>query len=640
VQDTWPNGSVGGLAGRRDALRQAAAMPGADPRALLDAAFAELDVAVEALTKLTETAAAESAAAAAPDSLSAERALLRAVFQRAPVPLFVLEQDATVRRANGRAGDLIGAPPGYATGKTLTAFVDLPFRAAVMSQLTAAARTGTARQVECRLLGPDGPVDAVLTAGVIVLQDGTRLLVVSAAGPRGGLGGKVSSRGGSGGMGPPGEDSQGGSGGDRPPGDIRAMTRRMDMITEVTRLLLDNRTFSEAVTLQRCARLLAGGIASWVIVDVERAERLRRQYVIGPNDESSQDLARRVRVLDPEPGSAPAQVHAAGTSILLAHVDDPGILGVTPDETPLLMLLGTTSLLSVPITDGATIYGALTLARAPGEGRFEVADLGLAEQFGQHLGVAVRVDRMFRHHSAVAEALQGSLLPATLPDVPGLDLSAAYLPASEGLEVSGDFYDVFPVTGGWAIVVGDVCGKGQEAAAMTAAARHAIRTLAHWNPDPADVLAKANEVMLGGGYEDRFVTAKLAYLRWDGDLLRVVLASAGHPGPALVRPDGRVDVLGGGGLPLGLFPDADPHLDKLDLGEGDLLFFYSDGVTDARSPEMRYFEDSLADELAGLAGRSAADTARIIQSRVTAFSQDELRDDLTILVAKVTAPPA
>jgi serine phosphatase RsbU (regulator of sigma subunit)/PAS domain-containing protein len=631
-----PNGSdadLADLAGRRDALRQAAAMPGADPPALLGAAFAELDAAVEALTKLTEAAAGSPAAT--PEALNAERALLRAVFQHAPVPLFVLEQDATVRRANARAGDLIGAPPGYATGKALTAFVDLPFRAAVTSQFAAAARTGTARQVECRLLGPDGPVDAVLTAGVIAPQDGTRLLVVSAAEPRGERGG----RGGLGGKASP--QDRGGSGGGRPPrGDaIRAMTRRMDMITEVTRLLLDNRTFSEAVTLQRCARLLAGGIASWVIVDVERAERLRRQYVIGPNDESSQDLARKVRVLDPQPGSVPAQVHDAGTSILVAHADDPGILGFTQDETPLLMLLGTTSLLSVPITDGATIYGALTLARAAGEGRFEVADLGLAEQFGRHLGVAIRVDRMFRHHSAVAEALQGSLLPATLPGVPGLDLYAAYLPASEGLEVSGDFYDVFPVTGGWAIVVGDVCGKGQEAAAMTAAARHAIRTLAHWNPDPADVLAKANEVMLGGGYEDRFVTAKLAYLHWDGDLLRVVLASAGHPGPALVRPDGRVDVLGGGGLPLGLFPDADSRIDKLELGEDDLLFFYSDGVTDARSPELRYFEDSLADELASLAGRSAADTARIMQSRVTAFSQDELRDDLTILVAKVTAPP-
>jgi serine phosphatase RsbU (regulator of sigma subunit)/PAS domain-containing protein len=654
-----PNGSdvyLADLPGRREALRQAAAMPGADPRALLDAAFAELDAAVEALAKLTETAAEESAAAPTPDSVRAERALLRGVFQQAPVPLFVLGQDATIRRANGRAGALIGAPPGYATGKALTAFVDLPFRAAVRSQLAAAVQTGTARQVQCRLLGSHGPVDTLLTAGVIALQDGTRLLVVSAAPSAGGEAAervkgarkgvprrergdgspreRGDSQGGSGGMASPGKDLS------SPRGDtVRAMTRRMDMITEVTRLLLDNSTFSEAVTLQRCARLLAGGMASWVIVDVERNGLLRRQYVVGPRDESSQDLARKVRAVEPRSGSAPAQVHAAGTSVLLAHADDPGILGVTPDNVPLVMLLGTTSLLSVPITDDTTNYGALTLARTAGEGRFEMADLGLAERFGQHLGVAIRVDRMFRHRSAVAEALAGSLLPATLPDVPGVELYAAYLPASEGLEVSGDFYDVFPVTGGWAIVVGDVCGKGQEAAAMTAAARHAIRALAHWNPDPADVLAKANEIMLAGGYEDRFVTAKLAYLRWDGDLLRVVLAGAGHPGPALVRPDGRVDVLGGGGLPLGLFPDADSRVDKLELGEGDLLFFYSDGVTEARSPAMRYFDDSLADELAGLAGESAADTARSIQSRVTSFSEDELRDDLTIVVAKVKAPP-
>ena len=152
-------------------------MPGADPRALLDAAFAELDAAVEALTKLVEAAVGEPSSAAPADSLGAERALLRAVFAHAPVPLFVLEADATVRRANGRAGDLIGAPPGYATGKALTAFVDLPSRAAVKSQLAATARTGKARLVECRLLGPDGPVAATLAADVITLQDGTRLLV-------------------------------------------------------------------------------------------------------------------------------------------------------------------------------------------------------------------------------------------------------------------------------------------------------------------------------------------------------------------------------------------------------------------------------------------------------------------------------
>jgi serine phosphatase RsbU (regulator of sigma subunit)/PAS domain-containing protein len=638
-QDTRTDGSyadLGDLAGRRDALRQAAAMPGADPRALLDAAFAELDAAVEALTKLAETDLGEATPAGPADSLSVERALLRAVFQHAPAPLFVLEPDGTVRRANGRAGQLIGAPPGYATGRALTAFVDLPSRAAVKSQLAAAARTGTARQVECRLLGPDGPVDATLTADVITMQDGARLLVVTAAGPAQELRGAR-------GDGSPREEGEKReeSGGSRPARDdiIRAMTRRIDMVTAATRLLLDNSTFSEAVTLQRCARLLAGDVASWVIIDIERANILRRQFVIGPQDQAAQELARKVRVLDPQPASAPGQVHAAGTSVVLANADEVGILGTTADGTPLLVLLGATSLISVPITDGLTNYGVLTLARTAGEGRFEIADLALAEDLGQHLGVAIRVDRMFRHRAAAAEALQSSLLPTRLPEVPGLDLFAVYQPASEGLDVSGDFYDVFPVQDGWAITVGDVCGKGQEAAAMTAAARHAIRVLAHWNPDPVDVLARVNEVMLAGDYEDRFVTAKLAYLRWDGGRLHVTLASAGHPGPALVRPDGRVDVLSGGGLPLGLFPDADPHAEELELGEDDLLFFYSDGVTDARSPDMRYFEDSLADELAGLAGRSAAETARMVQSLVSSFSQDELRDDMTILVAKVKAPP-
>jgi sigma-B regulation protein RsbU (phosphoserine phosphatase) len=114
---------------------------------------------------------------------------------------------------------------------------------------------------------------------------------------------------------------------------------------------------------------------------------------------------------------------------------------------------------------------------------------------------------------------------------------------------------------------------------------------------------------------------------------------AGHPGPAVVRPDGRVDVLSGGSLPLGLFPDAEPEREELELGPEDLLLFYSDGVTEARSPDMRYFEERLADELTGLAGRSAAETTRMIQSLVTSFSEDQLRDDMTILIAKVKSPP-
>jgi len=634
LQGSGPGGSyadLSDLAGRLEALRHAAAMPGADPRSLLAAALAELDAAFEVLTKLTETGPSESGPGPH-DSLSAERALLRAVFQGAPAPLFVLEPDGTVRRANGKAGGLIGAPPGYATGRPLTAFVDLPSRAAVQSQLAAVARTGTARQVECKLLGPDGPTDATLLVDVVTLQEGARLLVVTAAPAEPAAGSKPAKR--------ASRTTSREHGSSRTPeGVVRAMTRRMDLVIAVTRLLLDNRTFSEALTIQRCARLLAGDIASWVIVDIERSGLLRRQFVIGPPGEPARMLVRTIRGDDPQPGSTPEQVYSAGAPVLMAHVEDTGILGSAPDGTPLLILLGATGLLSVPITDGDTVYGALTLARTPGEGRFDLADLALAEVIGQHLGVAIRVDRMFRQQSVVAEALQGSLLPARLPDVPGLDLSAAYVPASEGLEVSGDFYDVFPVQDAWAVTIGDVCGKGQEAAAMTAAARHAIRVLARWDRDPADVLAKVNEVMLADDYEDRFVTAKLAYLRWDGSRVRVELASAGHPGPAVVRPDGRVDVLSGGGLPLGLFPDAEPAVQELELSEGDLLFFYSDGVTDARDQDMRYFEDRLADELAGLAGRSATETTRMVQGLVTAFSQEELRDDMTILVARVTAAP-
>ncbi len=665
-QNTW-NGAyqaslgIAGLAERSEALRQAAALPEADPRTLLDAAFAELDGAIELLTVWGADGDAEpgpgdpgTAADRAPEALTAERRLLRAVFQLAPVPLFVLAQDGTVRRANAAAGELTGSAPGYATGRPLTAFVDLPSRAAVQSQLAAVARTGTTRQLTCKMLCPPGPVSHALRASRIELPDGQRLLVITVTDPPAAQEGQASGprrgpQGGLGGMDSPRTPGVPGGASPRDSTALKTVTRRMDTVTEVTRLLLDNSTFSEAVTLQRCARLLAGHIASWVIVDVERAGQLRRQFVIGPPGETAEALARRVRRIEPQPDTAPWQVHAARKPTLIANADDVKLLGTVAEGTPLLMLLGVSSLLVVPIFDGTTSYGTLTLARRAEDGRFEMADLALIEEIGEHLGVAMRVDRMFRHRSAVAEALQASLLPARLPAIPGLDLSAAYLPAGQGLDVSGDFYDVFPVssvsgTSGWGITIGDVCGKGQEAAAMTAAARHAIRVLATYSPDPADVLAKANEIMIGGDYEDRFVTAKLAYLQWKGHDLEVRLASAGHPGPALVRSDGRVEMLSGGGMPLGLFssaeqPGVEPASETLRLRTGDLLFFFSDGVTDARNAELAYFEERLADELAGLAGRPAAETARAIQGALVGFSADELRDDLTILVARVTGPP-
>jgi len=295
----------------------------------------------------------------------------------------------------------------------------------------------------------------------------------------------------------------------------------------------------------------------------------------------------------------------------------------------------------VPLSDGERNYGVLTLVRRSGEQPFEVGDLALVEELGQQLGLAIRVDRMFRRRSEIADSLQASLLPAALPELPGVELAAAYVAATdaEGIEVGGDFYDVYPSPAGWGLAIGDVCGKGEEAAAVTAAARHAIRVLAHWNADPADVLSRANEVLQTGEFEGRFVTACAGFLQWDSGTLRVRMATAGHPGQMIIRADGRVETLAGGGIALGLFPAAQMDAEDIELDDGDMLFMFTDGVTEARSPDMEYFEDRLPGELARLAGRTAAEVVSAMQALVLEFSQNELRDDVTMLVLRVGTQP-
>ena len=629
-----PDGALADLAGRRDALRQAIGLPGADPGSLVDAALTELDGAIDALS-VALTAAPVDRSDAPPDGLpgSAERRLLHAAFQRTPAALFLLEQDSTIRRANDRAAALLGFPAGYATGKPLTSFVDLPFRAALQTQLAAVARTGADRKANCRVLTSTGPLDATLTAAAVELPGDPPLFMVTVA--------------------PAGADSPVPAAGgaatdgaapavieDTTDPAITAMTKRLDMVTAVTRLLLDNSTFSEAVTLQRCARLLAGELADWVIVDIDRGGQLRRQFAAESRDGRADrrgpgGAERAVRSVDPDPESAPWQVHSTGKSVLLAHADDPSVLGTGPGGTPLLMTLGATSLICVPIADGSTGYGALTLARQAANGPFSVADLGLAEDLGQHLANAIRVDRMFRRKSEAAESLQASLMPASLPTVPWLEFAAAYIGAQQWQETSGDFYDVFPASDGWAIAIGDVCGKGQDAAAMTAAARHSIRALAHVHDSPEDVLTAANQVLLAGDYGERFVTASLGFLRQHDGRVQVRLGGCGHPGPALVRADGRVEILEADGMPLGLFDGSEASKLEVELRRGDVLFFYTDGVTEARSPDLAFFEDRLADELASVAGGSAAETVHAVQELVTTFSDGDLRDDVTMLAVRV-----
>jgi phosphoserine phosphatase RsbU/P len=612
------------LKARGDALRQAGALPGAELGPVLEAALAELDGAVQALGDDQDGRAAREDLAGDPEGgAHAERRLLQAVFQQAPVPLFLLGLDGSVRRANSAAGQLVGSGSGYPTGKPFTAFVDLTSRAAVQSQVAAVVRTGEARTLRCGVLTADGAAEREVTVSPVQARGDSGRLIVAVGAP-GGAG--------------PGPHPEPADRAERE-SPLRAATRRIDLVTAATRILLENVGHSESATMPRFARLLARELAAWLILDVERQQRLRRQLAVGPEDQASDDLARAVAAVDPSPGSAPRQVHESGSSLLVAHAEDPGLLGADPHGVPLLMQLGSTSVLSVPLSDGERSYGALTLARLAGHGPFGMADVGLVEELGEQLALAMRAGRTLRHRTEVAEALQASLLPRQPRQIPGAELAAGHLPATRARDAGGDFYDIYPAQSGWGVSIGDVCGRGEDVAAVTAAARHAIRVLAHWDGDPAGVLRGVNEIMMAEEFGGRFVTANVSHLQWRDGRLHVVLGSAGHPWPVLVRPDGRTQVLQGGGLPLGIFPDAEPSTREIDLEAGDLLFFFSDGLISACSPDMASFEDHVTDELAALGGEPAARVVSRLQDVVLAFCQGQLRDDVTVLALRAGEPP-
>jgi sigma-B regulation protein RsbU (phosphoserine phosphatase) len=621
-------GEAARLKARSEALRQAAGLPGAGLGPLLEAALAELDGAVQALAGAEDRASGGLGGDPA-DGPHAERRLLQAVFQQVPVPLLLLGLDGTVRRANSAAGQLVGSRSGYPTGKLLTTFIDLPFRAALQSQVAAVVRTGETRTLRCGVLTADGVAECEVTVCPVLARGDSGQLIVAVAAPGVTLAG-------------PEPEVAASHNGEPQPGDLalRSATRRLDLVMSATRILLENVDHTESVTMQRIARLLARELSAWLILDVERNQRLRRQLVVGPEDQPSDELAREVSGVDPSPDSAPAQVHQSGISMLVAHAEDPGILGTGPGGAggaPLLMQLGATSLLCVPLADGEHRYGALTLARAAGHGHFGLADVGLVEELGEQLALAVRADRVLRHRAEIADALQASLLPRQPRQVPGVEVAAGHASAMAQYEGS-DFYDIYPAREGWGFSIGDVCG-GQDLAAVTAAARHAIRVLAHWDPDPAAVLRGANEIMMEEGFGGRFVTASVGHLQWRDGSLHVVLGSAGHPWPVLVRPDGRTQSLQGGGLPLGIFPDAEPATQELDLAAGDLLFLFTDGLISACGPHMVDFEDRITDELAALAGESAARVVSRIQEVVLQFCGGQLRDNVTMLALRAGQPP-
>ncbi|MES9537437.1 MULTISPECIES: SpoIIE family protein phosphatase [unclassified Actinomadura] len=637
---------ISDLEGRIGELRQAAGVPEPDLRATLDAALVELELALTVLRTMGGEQTGEQGGSAAAEN---ERRVLRTVFQDAPVPLFLLDRTTNVRRVNRQAAALLGTSSGYVSGKQFTAFCDMATRAAVRSQLAAAIRTGRRRRVGVRFLGRDHPIDAVLTFARVWIRGEPDPMIVVAAGPTttpADDGATEPSKGQAAGA-PRARAAEGGPGDDEA---VATIVHRMDVLATASELLLDEPVFNETVAVRRCARLLAAELADWAFIDLTApangnpsaaaqggaAPALRRQVVMGPEDERSVEAARMLEEVDPTEDTLPHNVFVTRQSALRPHVENLDVLGMCPDGLPVCGKIGVTSVLSVPIEDGDRAIGAITLAASGEYGPFDLMDLGVVQRLGRYLALVIRAARLYRRRAEVADTLQAGLLPKSLPSIPGVSVAARYLTSTHGSEVGGDFYDVFRTENGWGLVLGDVCGKGEDAAAVTATARHCVRLASRWKARPADVLGIVNEALLD---EDRFVTAVMASLTLETERIIVSLGTAGHPPAIVVRADGVIRSASRGGVPLGLFEDFEAGLDTIDLSVGDTLILHSDGVLEACDMARQEFgQERLLEALAGHAGKPPEEMLAGVERALLDYCDSDLRDDVSMLALRVEPP--
>lgn len=307
-----------------------------------------------------------------------------------------------------------------------------------------------------------------------------------------------------------------------------------------------------------------------------------------------------------------------------AVADQPGIWG---------------EVLTVPLVARGRRIGHLSLGRPVGD-PLRGEPLLVAESVARRAAMAIENARAHGELRAIGNALQRSLLPSSTPEAPGLDVGVVYEAAGEASTAGGDFYDLFPIGGGKScFVVGDVCGTGPEAAAVTGLARHTIRALVLAGFPISDVLERLNTAIIDEGERSRFLTLVCGVLQPDGDAMRVEMVSAGHPLPMFVRESGVVEQVGRPQSLLGVFDDVRYFEEHHRLSRGELFVVVTDGVLERRVGRLMLGEDGLATELAAAGTSLPAQTvAERVRRLVVEFAPEAPRDDMAVLVLRVGEP--
>jgi PAS domain S-box-containing protein len=395
-------------------------------------------------------------------------------------------------------------------------------------------------------------------------------------------------------------------------------------------------------TLRNVARLAVPEIADWCAVDLIDENGVRQRVAVAHRDPAKLALAEQIRRYEPEdlhPDRGIGRVIRTGVAELYPEINDEMLAAgaVNAEHLDLLRTVGMRSVLLVPLRARGRSFGAMTLVTAESLRRFDESDREFAQQIAARAAVAVDNARLATARRETALTLQRSLLPEVVPEIEGWEIAALYRSAdvADEIEVGGDFYDFLPTDDGWIVVIGDVTGKGIDAAVMTSLVRHGSRFLSRYERSPSRILAGLNEALRE---RPGLWLCTALCLRLEPD--RVVVCSAGHPPPMIVRDDGRVREIGGAGPILGAWVDQKSPDRSVPISSRETLLLYTDGVMDAAGEAGRFGTRRLRRLLAENAREGPGGLLAALDAELQRFSRMRLADDVAALALRASAVPS
>jgi serine phosphatase RsbU (regulator of sigma subunit) len=294
-----------------------------------------------------------------------------------------------------------------------------------------------------------------------------------------------------------------------------------------------------------------------------------------------------------------------------------------------------------PLPGHGVPAGALVLLREAGRGPFSADEEVFARLFAARAGTALSAARMYSEQAGITATLMRELLPPPLRGVPGVDLAGGYRPSGRDERVGGDFYDLHPAAepdGETLVVLGDVCGKGLDAAVLTGKIRNTLHALRPLAGDHGRVLELLNDALLTS-HHTRYATLVLASVSRRGAQVALRLTSAGHPAPLVVRADGSVEAARTRGTIVGALPRVRSDTAEVTLAPGETCLLFTDGITEAKGGplgEDRFGEDRLRQVLAECAGMPAGAVVERVQMVASQWVGGRPHDDMAVVA--VTAP--